>query len=321
MKISNYPIARRTFLKTAGLLPLLTQCRAVAPAPGKNTVWLNMDQAELDAAYTQSNWAPNAREVQAEYNRRSESARERLTLRRLLYGDSSVEQLDLFDSRSKTGSSPILIFIHGGAWAGGTAGDYSFVAERFVDAGFHVVIPDFDSVKDVNGNLAVLADQVRRCIRWCYEHAQEFNGDPNRIYLAGHSSGAHLAAVALTTNWSAQGLPSRILAGGILCSGMYDLKPVRLSARSKYINFTDAMEQSLSPMRHLAQIQAPLVVSWGTKESPEFQRQGSEFVAAVKKAKLPVTESTADLNHFEVLFGLSDPDGFLAPAVKALLRI
>lgn len=321
MKISNYPIARRTFLKTAGLLPLLTQCRAVAPAPGKNTVWLNMDQAELDAAYTQSNWAPNAREVQAEYNRRSESARERLTLRRLLYGDSSVEQLDLFDSRSKTGSSPILIFIHGGAWAGGTAGDYSFVAERFVDAGFHVVIPDFDSVKDVNGNLAVLADQVRRCIRWCYEHAQEFNGDPNRIYLAGHSSGAHLAAVALTTNWSAQGLPSRILAGGILCSGMYDLKPVRLSARSKYINFTDAMEQSLSPMRHLAQIQAPLVVSWGTKESPEFQRQGGEFVAAVKKIKLPVTESTADLNHFEILFGLSDPDGFLAPAVKALFRI
>ena len=102
---------------------------------------------------------------------------------------------------------------------------------------------------------------------------------------------------------------------------MYDLKPVRLSARSKYINFTDAMEQSLSPMRHLAQIQAPLVVAWGTKESPEFQRQGGEFVAAVKKIKLPVTESTADLNHFEILFGLSDPDGFLAPAVKALLRI
>lgn len=321
MKFSTNPIARRTFLKTAGLLPLLTQCRTAAPTPGKKTVWLTMDQAELDAAYTQSNWAPNATDIQAQYRSRSESARERLKLRRVPYGDSSVEQLDLFDAPGQPSKAPILIFVHGGAWAGGTAGDYSFVAERFVDAGFHVVIPDFDNVKDVNGNLAVLADQVRRCIRWCYESAPEFNGDPNRIYLAGHSSGAHLAAVALTTDWRAQGLPPRILAGGILCSGMYDLKHVRLSARSKYINFTDAMEQSLSPMRHLAQIQAPLVVAWGTKESPEFQRQGGEFVAAVKKIKLPVTESTADLNHFEILFGLSDPDGFLAPAVKALFRI
>lgn len=71
-------------------------------------------------------------------------------------------------------------------------------------------------------------------------------------------------------------------------SGMYDLKPVRLSYRSRYIAFTDEMEEALSPQRHLDLITAPVVVSYGTLETPEFQRQAKEFAAALEAAGKPV---------------------------------
>ena len=58
---------------------------------------------------------------------------------------------------------------------------------------------------------------------------------------------------------------------------MYDLKPVRLSARSNYVKFTDEMEQALSAQRHLDQLNAPVIVAYGTLETPEFQRQSPRF--------------------------------------------
>ena len=69
---------------------------------------------------------------------------------------------------------------------------------------------------------------------------------------------------------------------------MYDLKPVRLSARSSYVKFTDEMEHALSTQRHLAKINCPVVATYGTLETPEFQRQSRDFAAAMKAAGKPV---------------------------------
>src|SRR3989442_6712510 len=86
---------------------------------------------------------------------------------------------------------------------------------------------------------------------------------------------------------------------------MFDLKPVRLSARSRYVKFTDEMEQALSPQRHLDKLNAPLVVAYGTFETPEFQRQSRDFAAAVKAAGKPVQlhvrECYNPLDMFETL--------------------
>ncbi len=66
---------------------------------------------------------------------------------------------------------------------------------------------------------------------------------------------------------------------------MYDLKPVRMSARSSYVKFTDAMEHALSTQRHLDRLNAPVVVAYGSLETPEFQRQSRDFVEAVTKGR------------------------------------
>src|SRR4030095_12771898 len=130
--------------------------------------------------------------------------------------------------------------------------------------------------------LLPMAAQGRRAVAWVYGHAQRFGGDPQRIYVSGHSSGGHLAGVLLTTDWrQACDLPADIIKGGLCCSGMFDLKPVRLSVRSSYVTFTDEMEHLLSPQRHLDHLHAPLIVAYGTLESPHFQRQSRDFAAAV----------------------------------------
>ena len=78
-----------------------------------------------------------------------------------------------------------------------------------------------------------------------------------------------------------------MMKGGLCMSGMYDMKPVRLSKRSSYVKFTDEMEQAMSTQRHLDKLRAPVVVTYGTNETPEFQRQNRDFVAAVKAAGKP----------------------------------
>ena len=72
----------------------------------------------------------------------------------------------------------------------------------FNGAGAHYVVPDFVNVTDAGGSLFPMAEQVRQAIVWVYRNAAGFGGDPERIYVGGQSSGAHLTAVALTTDWS-----------------------------------------------------------------------------------------------------------------------
>ena len=162
-----------------------------------------------------------------------------------------------------------------------------------------------------------MAHQVRRAVAWVYENAVSFGGDPNRIYVSGHSSGGHLAGVILTTDWQTDfDLPPDVVKGGLCSSGMFDLKPVRLSARGRYIDFTDEMEEALSSIRHLDKLHAPIIIAYGTLETPEFQRQSRDFAAAVAAAGKPVQLLVGEgYNHFEILETLANPYGLLGRAV------
>ena len=234
---------------------------------------------------------------------------------RLPYGPSAIEQVDIF--RTDRDAAPIFVFIHGGAWRAGSAKTYAAPAEMFIRAGVHYVVPDFLWVQDAEGSLLPIADQVRRAIAWVYENAASFGGDRDRLYIGGHSSGAHLAAIALTTDWRREfGLPADIIKGGMCSSGMYDLAPVRLSRRSSYVKFTDEMVAALSPQRHLDKLCAPLIVAYGTYETPEFQRQARDFAAAVRAAGKPVELLVGEnYSHLELPETLCSPHGLLGAAV------
>jgi len=148
-------------------------------------------------------------------------------------------------------------------------------------------------------------------------------GDPDRIYVSGHSSGGHFAGVVLTTDWRKEfNLPADIVKGGLCCNGLFDLKPARLSARSAYVKFTDEIEQALSPQRHLNNLTAPVIVAYGTLETPEFQRQSRDFAAAVKAAGKPVQLVVGEgYNHFEIIETLADPYGLLGRVVLEQMKL
>jgi arylformamidase len=316
---------RRTVLAAAagGAAVAAASASALAQAPRAKgpRVWLDMDQQELDDAYDQIVYAPNREQVGKRRIANSDKARSVIGApERVAYGPTEIEKLDIY--RTKQANAPVNIFVHGGAWRANRAADYACLAEPFVKAGAHYVILDFVNVDDTGGDLFPMVEQVRRAVGWVYKNAKTFGGDPNRLYLTSHSSGSHIGGCVVTHDWSRDNLPLDILKGAALGSGMYDLKPVRLSKRSKYVKFTDEMEQALSAQRHLDKLHTPLILAHGTYETPEFQRQTRDFYAAVKAAGKPVELLVGvGYNHFEMLETLANPYGLLGRAVFAQMRL
>lgn len=313
-RLLNTTTLRKKFLTTAFVASAIAMgSMAYAEQPSLSTeptVWLNYDQAALDKAYDQVHWAPNIKTVLQRYVTNSEATRQRIDApERIQYGSSEIETLDLF--KVDQPKAPIHIFIHGGAWRGGEANEYSFLAEATLSQGAHFIVPDFINVLQTDGDLMPMAEQVARSIAWAYENAKSFGGDPDQIYLSGHSSGAHLAAVALTKDWEKEAnLPANIVKGAILISGLYDLKPARLSSRSSYVNFTDDIEHQLSPQRHIEALTTPITLIYGSDESPEFIRQTQDFAKALQQNGKPTTLLQGlGYNHFEILETLASPFG------------
>ena len=329
-RLSDGSFTRRAMLAgtAAGTLAIGTgaasaqRCPATPLAREKGPlVWLDLDQNELDEAYDQSVYAFNAKNIG---DRRAANNKKVTAIigppQRLAYGSAEIEKIDLW--KTKRPNAPTLIFIHGGAWRGGRSSQVAYVAEPFTKAGANFISVDFSNVLETKGDLFPMVDQCRRAIAWVYKNAASFGGDPNQLYLAGHSSGGHLGGVMLITDWAKYDVPPNVLKGALLGSGMYDLKPVRLSKRGNYVKFTDEMEEALSTQRHLANIQTPVVLTHGSLETPEFQRQSRDFAAAMKAAGKPVELLVGEgYNHYETQETLGNPYGFMGRAAMEMMKL
>jgi arylformamidase len=277
-------------------------------------VYRDYTQEQLDAQYNQASIVAD----NSEYRQRkvAESARVRAkydTLLNVPYGPSRHELLDVFKS-GRTGG-PTLVFLHGGAWKGGHKDDVSFIAEPYVDAGANVVTVNFALVPEVR-----LEEQVRQAaasIAWTYRNAKSFGGDPERVFVMGHSSGGHLTGMMLVTDWAADfGLPADALKGGAPFSGMFDLEPVQLSWRNTYLKMNREEALRLSSIRRIPDRPMPLVIGYGSGELDEFRRQSKEFAAAWRAKGYPCTEmELPGLNHFDVQQQMARAG---SPPVKAI---
>jgi arylformamidase len=302
--------------------PALAQrCPAKPPARTRGpNVWLELDQQDLDEAYDQSVYAFNASHVNRRRSERSKLVLGIMQPQRLAYGPSEIEKVDIY--RTRRANAPTFIYLHGGAWRSGSTAREAYVAEPYVNAGANVAIVEFNNVRETKGDLMPMVDQCRRAVAWVYRNAKSFGGNPDALYLSGFSSGGHLGGCVVITEWEKQGLPRNILKGALLGSGMYDLKPVRMSARSSYVKFTDEIEQALSAIRHLDKVHTPLVLTHGTLDTPEFQRQTRDFAAALTKAGKPVKLIVGGgHNHFEMVESLGNPYGVMGRAAMEMMKL
>lgn len=284
-------------------------------------VYLDYTQAELDRAYDQRSWVSNADELIRAYG--VDSARVRAVHPHryaVPYGPGEDETLDIFTPAASGSKAKIHVHVHGGGWRILSKDEESIIAPTFTGAGAVCIVLNFSMIPKVR--IPDMVAQIQRAIAWIHAHAPEFGGDPEQIHLSGHSSGGHLGGVLMTRDWSAAGLPPDVLKSGLLVSGMYDMRPVMLSARSAYVKLSPAEVEEMSAIRHIDRLRAPLVLAWGDLESPEFQRQPQAFAAAVQAAGKPVKTLRCDgLNHFEILQQLGDARTALSRAALELMGL
>ena len=286
-------------------------------------VFLDYTQEELDRAYDQAAWAPNMADVRARNVQRCVEIRQGMKTFERSYGSTADETLEIVPTaavRPGAAGAPVVLFVHGGRWLPQPENAFIYFADTIAKAGAHFAAARFVTLTPRPGPVRMpdMVAQLRRAVVWLHAHAAEFGGDPNRIHLIGHSSGGHLASVLLTTDWRRHGGPEKVFKSGTCVSGMYDLRPVLLSARGNYVKLSSAEEDEFSAMRHVDRVHCPVLVAYGDKESPEFQRHGRTFAPALRQAghdaELFVIPGC---NHFEGIATMSDP---ASPLAKRVLR-
>jgi arylformamidase len=153
--------------------------------------------------------------------------------------------------------------------------------------------------------LPEMVDHVVTLIRHVRANATEYDIDPTHLCIAGHSSGAHLAAAALVRLANADDLDGIVC--GLTVSGNYDLRPLMLSYRHEYLELSEAETTALSPLLALDKKTAPTMVTHGGDESDEFKRQAATFHAALEKQTETGLYAVPNTNHFAVFSSLEEP--------------
>ncbi len=301
---------------------LLAACAPLRPAWADAPVFLGHTQEELDRAYDQARWAPNGAAILARYASDSAAVRRAHPPRTERYGSGEADLLDVSAPTAPVhgAGAPVLVFLHGGAWLRLTREDASAPAPTFMDRGGIWIAPDFGDARQ--GTLADMAERCRRALEWVVRNAASLGGDPSRVFLAGHSSGAHLAAVLLTTDWRARGSSPTPVRGALLRSGTYDLYPVMPSSRRTELRATAEEVAALSPLRHLDRLSCPVTVSWADQDSPEFKRQSGVLADALEGMGLLAGRHVLfDTNHFEEGEQLNRPDTLLGHTALAMMGL
>jgi len=235
----------------------------------------------------------------------------------LMYGDSTGERLDLFPARFAGG--PLLVFIHGGWWRSLDKSDFSMIAPAFTKAGINVALTNYTLAPDAS--LEQIVQQQLRAVAWLYRNVEKYDIDPQRIVIAGHSAGAHLAAMMMTAQWPtyAGDLPANMIKAGVLASGLYDLTPV---PHADFVNvdlrLTQERALSLSP-GFMPQAHAiPFMTAVGGLESDEFKRQ-TGLIADAWRAQHRADIALPEANHLTICDALADPDSALFKAMLELI--
>ncbi|NXL59522.1 KFA formamidase, partial [Chordeiles acutipennis] len=258
------------------------------------------------------------------------------------YGAGDGERLDVYFPTDRSGSFPLLVYIHGGYWQCLSKDESGFAAPPLVSRGAALVAVGYDTApkgrccprglraptlarrpRDPSlcpGHMDAMVLQVRRSIAFLVQRYSGARG----IYLCGHSAGAHLAAMVLSTDWTEYGVVPDI-KGAVLVSGVYDLEPILHTYVNDALNMNREVAQRNSPMLCITPA-APgaaaceVLVAVAQHDSPEFRRQSQEYGQALRAAGWSVSLlDLAGVDHFDIIEKLSEDSYVLTQVGEELL--
>ncbi|XP_075025366.1 kynurenine formamidase isoform X3 [Calonectris borealis] len=287
--------------------------------------WRDMPVEALEEQYSPSRWSPRlGRDTVIEAHLAATAAgtqRARASAQTLLhvpYGDGEREKLDIYFPTDPSGTFPALVYIHGGYWQCLSKDESGFTAPPLVSQGVAVVAVGYDTAP--KGHMDAMVLQVRRSLAFLVERYSGIRG----IYLCGHSAGAHLAAMVLSTDWTGYGVVPDI-KGAVLVSGVYDLEPILHTYVNDALNMSREVAQRNSPMLCItpavpAAAACEVLVAVAQHDSPEFRRQSQEYGQALRAASWSVSLlDLANVDHFDIIEKLSEESYVLTQVILNMI--
>jgi len=268
------------------------------------------DQSALDAQYNLRAAVPEHPEYFRRWAEASAEARERLDGHLdLAYGDGARQTLDYFPAPGD--AAPILAFIHGGYWQALDKGDFSYLASAWIERGVGFASINYPLAPDAT--IPEIIESCRRAILWLWHNAYMLGADRDRITVAGHSAGGHLATLLLATDWAGRGaFPADLVKAACSVSGVYDLEPIRLSYQNPILKLDAATARAVSPLHLPPPEETSLLLAVGGTETPEFLRQQRDFAAAWSAGGAAIESVVLEgLDHFAAVDCLADPESLV----------
>jgi arylformamidase len=281
-------------------------------------VYRGMRRAELDRAYAPSSMVASIDPFLRRYADESAVARaahDRANLTTHAYGAASEQTLDLFLPTAQPRG--LLIFIHGGYWQALNKSDASFPASALTAAGFAYAAVNYTLAP--HATMDGIVEENRQALAWLWLNRQRLGIDTAPFVLSGHSAGAHLAAMMLTTRWATRGINPAFVSGALLLGGIYDLEPIRLTSVNDAVRLDVASQTRNSPMLVSRTVTCPLVVAWAEHDTDEFKRQ-SRQLATHWGVPATATFEQPGVNHFDSLFDWCDATTRLYQETTRLLQ-
>ncbi len=246
----------------------------------------------------------------------------------IAYAAHSRHRLDICRPAGAT-AAPVVVFFYGGAWRSGNKELYRYVAKALARRGYVAVLPDYRIYPEVR--YPEFLEDGAQVVRWVKDNIAGFGGDPGKVFLKGHSAGAHIAAMlSLDARWLRNvGLdPGRDIAGLIGIAGPYDYMPLRDEVLK--VIFGGADRPDTQPIFHVTPGAPSLLITGGRDrlvEPGNTIRLAARLVAAGNAATV---KSYRRVGHFIIVAALApilrefvpvlrDVDAFIAETLQTPL--
>ena len=224
----------------------------------------------------------------------------------LHYGPDARQRLDVYQPAILLRHAPLVVFFYGGNWSSGERADYRFVGEALASSGIVAMVADY-RLSPAFRYPAFVQDSAR-AVAWALQHAADYDADPAKVFVMGHSAGAYNAAmVALDSRWlAAEGLKPTRLAGWIGLAGPYDFLPIVEPLSRVAFNWPDTPADSQPLMHASAASPRALLLAPAQDRAVNPQRNTVALAQRLKASGVAVQSELFDgVSHVTLLASMA----------------